>query len=112
MTTKTKENILTILSVIVIPIIITFSGYFLIGFLTWISNDPLDLFEDGPNWFVLGSSSQGDTRTPEELKWDNCVDNTKYLYDQFNDTSMTTYGTDDKPATEAQNFMRLCLEKS
>lgn len=91
-----------IIGTILIPILIVLIGlgvYAFVAFLGWLFSDPLNIIDD---------NFAPDSRTPAEIKWDKCVNQATYMFDQFNDTVLTTYGTDDRPATEVQNFMKLC----
>ena len=79
--------------------------YVAAGFLAWVAADPLDLFEDGPM-----ISLEGQTYTEGERKWDDCVESTKVIFDNFNDTVGASYALGDTPSTESQEFMKICLE--
>lgn len=77
-------------------------GYAFVGFMGWLGSDPFDWIED------MSISTYSD----EQKRWDDCVASSRTIYDDFNDTIGVTYATDDKPSTEVQEFMKLCLEKN
>ena len=99
---------LTLLAGVIVIFCMVMGVYLFAGFGAWVLSDPLDLFEDGP-MFEL---EPADTYTAGERRWDDCVRSTKQIFDDFNDTVAATYALEDKPSTEAQAFMKLCLEEN
>lgn len=96
------EIIFWVVSIAGLILGVIFSFYLLIGFLNWISSDPLDLIDIGPeNQYTEG-----------ERKWDDCAQSARIIYDNFNDTVGATYALEDTPSNDVQEFMKLCLEKN
>ena len=104
---KLLAGIMAIVAGALVIFLTAMAIYAFFGFLAWMTTDPLDFFEDGPN--IWGSS---DVYTEGERQWDDCVRSTKTIFDDFNDTVGATYALGDTPATESQEFMKLCLERN
>ena len=103
------EELKQLVGIVVVPIVfisIVIAIYIFAGLVAYLASDPMDLFEDGP---II--SFDGPIYTDAQRQWDNCVISTSHIFDNFNDTVGASYALGDTPATEAQNFMKLCLER-
>lgn len=79
-------------------VVIFFSVYAFVGFLSFLFSDPF-------NWV-------NDQNIEVYTKWDRCVDDTNKIWDNINDTVGATYATQDQPSLNAREFMDYCLKNN
>lgn len=104
--TKTISGIVAIVIIPAIFMLFILAGYAFFGFCAWLSADPFDWFDDGPNWITKPIKTEG------EEKWDDCVYSTRTIIDNINDTVGATYALEDEPSAKMKEFMEFCLEKN
>jgi len=74
--------------------------YLFFGFIGWLFSDPFEIIPDRED------------RVSQSTLWDNCIYDSKRLFDDFNDTVGASYALEDLPSQGVREFMEFCLETS
>ena len=81
-----------------VTVIIPFAVYFLVAFILWMFNDPLN---------IIPTIEQ-----KQRSAWSTCTEQASYIFKDMNNTWGSTYALEDTPSKSVQDFIRLCMEEN
>ena len=79
-------------------VLLIFGSYLFVRLLSFVFSDPYDWVKTPP--------------VEKYTKWDRCVNDTRKIWDNINDTMGATYALEDTPSLNAREFVQYCLENN